>query len=132
MESCALAGTICRNPFWIPRSYFSPIFDSISRTATHDQAPPSLPSSSRLKAEWDGSKGRLNIHSGPSGDPLMQTTLSTRRSPSLQSRAGETQALPSREEKNEKRPPHNPASQRNFLVFEGRMEGSQGGAGCSW
>lgn len=62
----------------------------------------------------------------------MQTTLSTRRSPSLQFRTGETQALPSREEKNEKRPSHNPASLRNFLVFEGPMEGSQGGAGCSW
>ncbi|XP_019520234.1 PREDICTED: zinc finger protein ZIC 4 isoform X1 [Hipposideros armiger] len=109
------------NPLWIPRSYFSPISDSISRTATHDKAPRFLPSSSCRQVEWDGSQGRLNIQSGPSGDPLMQTTLSTRRSPSLQFRTGETQALPSREEKNEKRPSHNPASLRNFLAQSQKM-----------
>lgn len=58
--------------------------------------------------------------------------LGTRRSPSLQAPAGGTSAFPSREQKNEKRPSHNPASQPKFLVFEGLMKGSQGGSGCSW
>lgn len=60
------------------------------------------------------------------------STLGTRRSPSLQAPAGGTSAFPSREQKNEKRPSHNPASQPKFLVFEGLMKGSQGGSGCSW